>query len=208
LPLAQKAVIKKYSVVAIGKVICCHISSSTTLVVDELGLLLDNTDVINSPSLYVGVPNEGLHVPTHATIERVDASATCCKFIERNEEFLNNLSSEGTVENVEEYVACEHCNNKPCDWTEYGPSIIQHIANEYAGKANKQLRFLAYVAYTSTKHGYLGKRKRILIPQCVECGIRCIYPDENHSYVGFKEATIHLVRSRQYTLLEVLKNVN
>jgi hypothetical protein len=114
-----------------------------------MDLLSDNTHVINSASLYVGVSKEGLLAPSHATNERVDTSATRCKFIERNEELLNNLSGDGTVENMEEYVACENCNNKPCDWTEHGPRIIQHIANEYAGKPNKQLRFLEYAAYTS-----------------------------------------------------------
>jgi hypothetical protein len=72
----------------------------------------------------------------------------------------------------EEYTACENCNNKPCDWTEYGPSLICHINTEYAGKPNKQLHFLAYAAYTSTKQCYLGKVKCVPILHCVECGIR------------------------------------
>ncbi len=50
---------------------------------------------------------------------------------------------------------------------------------------SKQLHFVAYTEYVSLKHGYLGKRNRVRIPHCVECGIRCNYPDEDNFYIGF-----------------------
>jgi hypothetical protein len=105
------------------------------------------------------------------------------------------------------YISCENCKCKPCDWTQFGPGIIAHLNDEYIGCyidadgnivegnhdggsviTNKQLRFLAYSAYTSAKHGYLGKCKRIPIPHCVESGIRCNFPEENGFYIGFKNA--------------------
>ncbi len=53
---------------------------------------------------------------------------------------------------------------------------------------NKQFRFIAYSAYTSLKHGYLGKHNHVKIPHCVECGTRVNFPDDNNPYVGFKYA--------------------
>ncbi len=38
------------------------------------------------------------------------------------------------------------------------------------------------------KHGYLGRKKRIPLPHCVQCGIRINFPDESKIYVGFKYA--------------------
>jgi hypothetical protein len=99
----------------------------------------------------------------------------------------------------------ERCQT-PSDWMKYGPCILIQINNEYAGKfvdrhgnivddadgqvriGNKQLRFMAYSAFTSMKHGYFGKRNRIPIPKCVESGIQLNYPDNNNAHVGFRSA--------------------
>ena len=106
------------------------------------------------------------------------------------------------------YKGCENCSNIPCDWTEFGLTIIDHLNEDYVGRlvdkdgnviqeykegttdliTNKQLRFLAYSAYTSLKHGFLGKKKRIPIPHCVECGIRLHFPEKSKCYVGFRHA--------------------
>jgi hypothetical protein len=54
-----------------------------------------------------------------------------------------------------------------------------------------QLRYLAYAAFTSAKHGHLGKKKRIPLPNCVVSGIRDVYPDVDNEYVGFKPAEVN-----------------
>jgi hypothetical protein len=118
----------------------------------------------------------------------VNASETRNNFRAMFDECLHGgdvLDDDGDIKQ-EDYECCENCGNKPCDWAELGPSIEANINNEHVGCSNKQLRFLAYSAYTSAKHGYLGKHKRVWIPHCMECGIRCNYPDENNNYVGFR----------------------
>ncbi len=88
-------------------------------------------------------------------------------------------------------------------WTKYGPCLMEQIDNEFAATfvdnhgnivdevdgqvriGNKQLQFLAYSAFTSMKHGYLGKHNRIPIPKCVESGLCLNYPDIINTYVGF-----------------------
>jgi len=40
---------------------------------------------------------------------------------------------------------------------------------------------------TRNVHGYLGKGCRVKIPDCVVTGIRDMCPDEDGSYMGFKE---------------------
>ncbi len=46
-------------------------------------------------------------------------------------------------------------------------------------------------AFTSAKHGNLGKKKRIPLPDCVVSGIRDVYPDVDNEYVGFKPAEVN-----------------
>ncbi len=53
---------------------------------------------------------------------------------------------------------------------------------------NRQVRYLAYSAFTLAKHGYLGKTKRVPLPNCVVHGIRDTFPNESNNYVGFRDA--------------------
>jgi len=190
LHLVRNAVLKKFALVRIGKVICYRVSDAVTLIVNELSVLSNNSDVINGPIPYSDVEKQSV-VPSSlgsSVSDNVDAAATRTKFMVMQDNSAQVSPEDDTLGKKDEFIACENCNNEPCDWTEYGPSIICRINNEYAGKPHKQLRFLAYAAYTSAKHGYLGKRKREPIPHCVECGIRCNYPDDNNCYMGFREA--------------------
>jgi hypothetical protein len=100
---------------------------------------------------------------------------------------------------------CEHCNNSPCDWTEHGPGILQYLSDEYVGQfidddgqiyeefaegrdvvTNKNIHCVAYSIFTALKYGVVGRKKRIKLPHCVECGICTNYPDDDNNYVGFK----------------------
>jgi hypothetical protein len=131
-------------------------------------------------------------------------------FMHNNNNNENDANKEGSIAlrdlGKDANLHCDECRQNPCDWMKYGPCILIQINNEYAGKfvdrdgnivddadgrvriGNKQLRFLAYSAFTSMKHGYLGKHNRIPIPKCVESGIRLNYPDNNNEYVGFRSA--------------------
>jgi hypothetical protein len=107
----------------------------------------------------------------------------------------------------EKESGCDNCNQQPCEWTDHGPSIIDMINHEYVGRyvdadgnvleasdgvhgiiGNKQLRFIAYTAYSFLKHGYLGKKNRMKIPHCVECVIQNKHPGSTSNYVGFKDS--------------------
>jgi hypothetical protein len=118
---------------------------------------------------------------------------------------MSKISNKLDRESTSVYKGCENCSNHPCNWTKFGPTIIGHLNEDYVGRlvdkdgnvveeyeegitdliTNKQLRFLAYFAYTSLKHGFLGKKKRIPIPHCMECGIRLHFPEKNKCHVGF-----------------------
>jgi len=174
LRLVRNAVLKKFAIASIGKVICCRVSDAITSIINELSVLSDNTDVINVPIPYYDVEKQSIAPSSVGSTfsDNVDAAATHTKFMLMHDKSAQVSPDDDTAGKKEEFIACENCNNKPCDWTEYGPSIICHINNEYAGKPNKQLHFLAYAAYTSAKNGYLGKQKHVPIPHCVECGIK------------------------------------
>ncbi len=130
-------------------------------------------------------------------------------FMHNNNDNENNANEEGSIVvrdlGKDANLHCDECRQNPCDWMKYGPCILIQINNEYAGKfvdrdgnivdddgqariGNKQLSFVDCSAFTSMKHGYLGKRNRIPIPKCIESGIRLNYPDNNNAYVGFRLA--------------------
>lgn len=104
-------------------------------------------------------------------------------------------------------VPCDKCSSYPCDWITYGPEISAHLNEKYVGLfidndgnvgdqssgsssivKNSHLQYLAYCTFSSAKHGYLGKNKRIPLPHCVQMGIRANYPDKCDVYVGFQYA--------------------
>lgn len=45
----------------------------------------------------------------------------------------NEQESDNPSTKYEIYVPSENCNNIPCDWTHYGPSIVGHVNDIYAG---------------------------------------------------------------------------
>lgn len=111
---------------------------------------------------------------------------------------------------VSEVSLCDYCKMDSCDWVKYGDEIITYLNANYVGHftddkgnvvaeasencalvTNRQLRYLAYAAFTSAKHGHLGKKKRIPLPDCVVSGIRDVYPDVDNEYVGFKPAEVN-----------------
>ena len=53
----------------------------------------------------------------------------------------------------------------------------------------KNYRFLAYRQYIAWSHGYLGKKRRRPLPNCVIIAIRKRFPDPNNIYVPYSELT-------------------
>ena len=88
--------------------------------------------------------------------------------------------------------ACSHCEQMPCEWMVYGPTIVQSVRASHGSSpnidrhlTNKTCRHAAYTTYTRTKFGYLGRGKRVPLPTCVVNGIRDNFLDANNNYVGF-----------------------
>jgi hypothetical protein len=91
-------------------------------------------------------------------------------------------------------ACCDLCQNVPCllrqgrydSITEYEDQIRQTDSDETL--TNKEVRFKLYRHGTTWMHGYLGKRRRNKIPQCVQTEILDLAPESSGSYVGFKDA--------------------
>jgi hypothetical protein len=91
-------------------------------------------------------------------------------------------------------VCCDLCQNVPCLLrqglydliTEYEDQIRQTDSDETL--TNKEVRFKLYRHATTWMHGYLGKRRRIEIPQCIRTEILDLAPESSGSYAGFKDA--------------------
>ena len=53
--------------------------------------------------------------------------------------------------------------------------------------ANDNMRFIAYKQFISWTYGYLGKKKRKPLPNCVIKAIRQTYPDPRGIYVPYSD---------------------
>lgn len=87
---------------------------------------------------------------------------------------------------------CPKCNETPCDWVVLGPVIVEAIKAKFGASCEgdgasfyKKCRFNAYSTFTRSKHGTLGKGKRVPLPECAMKGIRDNFPDPAEAYVGF-----------------------
>jgi hypothetical protein len=107
--------------------------------------------------------------------------------------FVEGTTKEATEPRKEDQGPCPFCQNVPClleqglydSIAEYGESLHDNESDN--SLTNKQIRFQLYRHATTWMHGYLGKRRRLEIPQCVRTEILDIAPESNGDYVGFKE---------------------
>ena len=81
----------------------------------------------------------------------------------------------------EEDPICVVCGGTPCEWKEYGADVIQEVEVKFNHQDGglvvdvdtgdlvplETLRHLCYAAFTKAKYGVLGKKNRILPPQCI-----------------------------------------
>ncbi len=188
----------KYDIINVGNLVCNAVEDGYKIILLQMSKHSMRNEVIGDPSFL----KMNLKRPLKETTAG-SQSVKLWQLLMLNDE--NEMeASVSSVNQSSSFVGCENCNQLPCEWTENGPSILQHIENEYLGRyvdekgnivdekdgvdiiGNKQLCFIAYSAYTSLKHGYLGKCNRVKVPHCVECSIRVNFPDDNNVYVGFK----------------------
>jgi hypothetical protein len=90
---------------------------------------------------------------------------------------------------------CKFCQNTPClleqglydSITEFEETLQD--GNHDGTLTNKMIRFQLYRHATAWMHGFLGKSRRIEIPQCVRTEILDLAPESDGNYVGFRPAT-------------------
>ena len=96
----------------------------------------------------------------------------------------------------EEGKACSLCGEFPCIWFQYEDDIV-NMTNEWIGcsttaegrpPTNNLARKEGYKCFVRMHYGHLGAGNRQKIPGCVLGHIRGLYPDDNGTYMGFKEA--------------------
>ena len=204
-----ESIVMKYSVVLLENVMLNECGDSVQVLVVHMSHMSNCEQCIGEPT-YVKKKAKRQRSPVTEEIclsRNVKSGEIRSRFREIHHTIDDNKQEEkvDSQKRTEVYQGCENCGNIPCDWTEFGPTIIGHLNEDYVGRlvdsngevvedyedgkcdiiTNKQLCFLAYSAYSSLKHCYLGRKKRIPIPHCVGCGIRLHFPDKNNAYVGF-----------------------
>jgi hypothetical protein len=97
-------------------------------------------------------------------------------------------------DDVEE-TPCPLCQSVPCllrqglydSIVEFEESIRD---GDHEGTiTNKEVRFRLYRHATMWIHGFLGKGKRIELPQCVRTEILDLAPESDRVYVGFQDSS-------------------
>ena len=93
-----------------------------------------------------------------------------------------------------ESTYCIHCLSDPCLWHLYCRQIseeCQMLENNQTEsivdeEAARRYRFHAYKTFVRIHHGYLGRSRRVKIPQCVLLGIHDLWPDVDNNYTGHR----------------------
>ena len=67
-------------------------------------------------------------------------------------------------------------------------AAIHNLRGDKHDLCNRSYRFAAYKQYVMWVYGWLGKKKRIVIPSCVVWNIRKKFPDPMGHYVPFSYA--------------------
>ena len=91
---------------------------------------------------------------------------------------------------------CIHCGDDPCVWLQLEQEILDndrvHNTHDIAGEAvdnepNRARRKRAFQLASRIINGHLGKGNRKKHSQCVEEGVRSLFPDEQGNHMGFME---------------------
>lgn len=60
-------------------------------------------------------------------------SKWCSESVLQLHSYSDSRDFDNECSDADEGVVCEKCNSQPCDWSKYGPEIILHLNNNYAG---------------------------------------------------------------------------
>ena len=113
----------------------------------------------------------------------------------------NIEEGEGNIEEGEDNIevgegeegetVCPYCNRNPCASANIYNLLAEHgeeLKENDETLTNKNLHFHLCHLASENIHGRLGAGCRIPLPRCVQGDIIDLYPDNNHDYVGFREA--------------------
>ena len=127
--------------------------------------------------------------------EEVDDSS----IVQTNANINGNITGSDTNMHEEEII-CAICGSMPCEWIEFGTSMLQNVNMTYPTNGdreriddsnvvvdNERMRKTLYKMFTREKYGHLGKGNRIPLPNCVVVKIREAFPDPENKYMGFHE---------------------
>jgi len=128
--------VKLYSVVAISKITVTEIKGLTKFMVVDMVLLSLCEDVVGEPA-YVKMDCKRDLSPSSTDNCPIPSKQLCAGdvwtlFCESKSYFDEKPSKDDLSDDIDG-VTCENCNNQPCDWTKYGPEIIDHLNNNYVG---------------------------------------------------------------------------
>jgi hypothetical protein len=200
--LIESRTVSMYSIVRINQVLLSELCHLDMVIITEMDPVSQLDVVIGVPS-FVSNDNKRTLPSSFPVADCHPAKFICARDIKNHFQQFAKNDKEGIEDVVG--IPCESCNINPCDWSTYGHDVISHLNENYVGLyvdkegnvsnelsetitiiTNQHLHYLAYCAFSAAKHGFLGKKKRILLPHCIQMGIRSKFPDEHDDYVGFK----------------------
>jgi hypothetical protein len=200
--LIDSKAVSMYSIIQINQVVLSEICHRKMVLITDMHHVSQLDFVIGEPC-FKSNDNKRTFASSFPDADRHPAKLICARDVKNQFQQYAKSDEEGIKDVVG--VPCDSCNSNPCDWTTYGHEVISHLNDNYVGLyidndgnvqdeltestsiiTNRHLRYLAYCAFSAAKHGFLGKKKRIPLPPCVQMGIRSKFPDEHDDYVGFK----------------------
>jgi hypothetical protein len=104
-----------------------------------------------------------------------------------DEKLVTFHGKKGIVENGQ----CDYCLEVPCVWLDEREAVVENDRNENGhtflieNKTRRKIAFRHMFRVVNGGPGQKGVRKQL--PECVECGVRRLFPDEQAQYLGFKE---------------------
>jgi hypothetical protein len=125
--LLDECLCTKYDVVMVGNFVCKAVEDGYKIVLLHMSKHSIMDELIGKPC-FLKVEQKHPLKETAPGIQNVKRQ----QILMKNDD-VDNEALVASVNQSSTYVGCENCNQLPCEWSEYGPSILQHIENEYLG---------------------------------------------------------------------------
>ena len=125
--LFDECLCTKYDVVKVGNFVCNAVEDGYKIIILQMSKHSIMDEVIGDPCVLKVKQKRPLKetAPGTQNVKRQ-------QLLRKNDD-VDNEASVAKLNQSSTYVGCENCNQLPCEWSEYGPSILQHIENEYLG---------------------------------------------------------------------------